>query len=69
MTLLVTLASYILASLHLHTFYVSHIYNNTIHLVYHLSWEFEKPFMYHPFHYVSLQLKITELMFLYHFCV
>ena len=43
MTLLVSLTSYVLASLHSHTSHVSHIF--TITTLPHLAWEFEKPFI------------------------
>ena len=44
MTLLVSLASYILASLHLHTSHaIAHIHNNCSFSLHHLTWEFKKP--------------------------
>ena len=45
MTLLVSLASYILAFLHSHTAHASHIYNNNTFTLYHLAWELKKSFI------------------------
>ena len=57
MTLLVSLASYMLASLHLH------IYNNNTSTLYHLTWEFEKPFIISFITLRFIQPKINELLF------
>ena len=54
MTLLVSLASYMLASLHLH------IYNNNTSTLYHLTWEFEKPFLISFITLCFIQPKIKE---------
>ena len=62
MTLLVSLASYILAFLHSHTAHASHIYNNnTFTLPSCLGIE---EIIYYLFHYAFIQLKINELYFI-----
>ena len=65
MTLLVSLASYILASLHSHT---THIYNNNTFTHYCLACEFKKPFIISFITLRFIQLKINELLTI-HLCV
>ena len=64
MTLLVSLASYILVSLHSHTSHASHIFTITTLPHYHLAWKFEKPFMISFIMLRFIQLKINELLIL-----
>ena len=60
MTLLVSLASYILAIL---TFaHLTHIYNNNTVSLYHLTWEFYKLFIISFIMLCFIQLKINEVV-------
>ena len=65
MTLLVSLASYIpslLTFAHFSRF--THIYNNNTSTLYHLAWEFEKPFIISFITLPFIQPKINELFLL-----
>ena len=68
MTLLVSLASYILASLHLHTSHASHIFTITTLPHYHLAWEFEKPFIISFITLPFIQPKINGLLIYVQVC-
>ena len=61
MTLLVSLASYILASLHSHTSHTTYIYNNNTSSLYHLTWEFKKPFIISFIMFCFIQPKIKTI--------
>ena len=61
MTLLVSLASYILTSV-LTFAHFTHIYNNNTSTHYHLAWKFEKPFIISFITLCFIQLKINELV-------
>ena len=56
MTLLVSLASYILTFTHF-----THIYNNHTFALYHLAWQLETPFIISFITFCFIQLKINEL--------
>ena len=62
MTLLVSLASYILSVLTFaHFSHFTHIYNNETSTLYHFAWEFKKPFIISFITLHFIQLKINEL--------